>query len=173
VEGLWPILLANVFFYRKAASDAEILEKYGEGCPEDWIERNLYQRYRALGILVMLLLDTYLFGPLVGLIVWSAMTVWIPIFGGVINGIGHAKGYRNFGTHDRSHNIYPWGIWILGEELHNNHHADPRSAKFKAHWWEFDIGWMYIQLLRLFGQAKVIYARTESVEAFARKHYGG
>ncbi|HKK27570.1 MAG TPA: fatty acid desaturase [Gemmatimonadota bacterium] len=173
VEGLWPILFANVFFYRRAAKDQELLEKYGRGCPDDWIERNLYTRYRALGILIMLLVDAYLFGPLLGLGVWSAMTFWIPVFGGVINGIGHAKGYRNFQTGDHSHNIYPWGIWILGEELHNNHHADPRSAKFKAHWWEFDIGWTYIRLLSLLGLADVVYARDESVETFTRKHYGG
>ncbi len=173
VEGFWAILLAGVFFYQRATKDEEMLEKYGRGSPEDWVERNVYSRHRSLGIGLMLGVDVFLFGPWVGLLVWSVMTIWMPIMGNIINGIGHAKGYRNFGTKDHSHNIYPWGIWILGEELHNNHHADPRSAKFKAKWWEFDIGWIYIRLLKLLGLADVVYARQASAEAFASKYYGG
>lgn len=171
VAGFWGIVLGGVFFYKKAASDPEVLEKYGKGCPEDWVERNIYTRRRSLGILLMLSLDVYLFGILVGPLVWVGMAVWMPIMGNVINGIGHALGYRNFATSDFSRNIYPWGIWILGEELHNNHHADPRSAKFKAHWWEFDVGWVYIKLLSFVRQAKVVYARTASAKEFAAKHY--
>jgi hypothetical protein len=119
----------------------------------------------------MLLLDLYLFGFLVGPLVWSGMAIWTPIMGNIINGIGHALGYRNFATRDESRNLYPWGIWILGEELHNNHHADPRSAKFKARWWEFDVGWVYIKLLSFFDLAKVVYARTAGFKEFAGRHY--
>lgn len=170
-EGLWAILLQGVFFYREAAGDEELVEKYGRGCPDDWIERNLYTKHSSAGILLMLLLDVWIFGAGVGLIVWSIMAVWMPIMGNIINGLGHALGYRNFGTKDHSRNIYPWGIWILGEELHNNHHADPRSAKFKAHWWEFDVGWFYIRLLAFLGLAEVVYARSESVDEFRKQHY--
>jgi hypothetical protein len=99
------------------------------------------------------------------------MAIWLPIFGNVINGVGHALGYRNFATKDESHNIIPLGIWIVGEELHNNHHADPRSANFRAKWYEFDIGWMYIKLLAWMRLARVIYARSVSAKDFAEKYY--
>ena len=99
------------------------------------------------------------------------MVFWMPLMGNIINGLGHALGYRTFGTRDDSHNLYPWGIWILGEELHNNHHADPRSAKFKAHWWEFDIGWFYIRILSFLRLANVLYARTAPPREFAAKFY--
>lgn len=173
VEGLWAIVLAGVFFYRKWARDPELLEKYGRGTPEDWVERNLYMRFHTAGIAGMLALDVYLFGIGIGLVAWSFMAIWMPVMGNIINGIGHAKGYRNFDTKDASRNIYPWGIWILGEELHNNHHADPRSAKFKAQWWEFDIGWTYIRILEALRLADVLYARQASVAEFRAKHYAG
>ena len=171
VEGLWSILLMGVFFYNRAAKDEEMLEKYGKGCPDDWIERNLYSKHSTAGILLMAAVDIWLFGAVVGLLVWSAMAIWMPIMGNIINAVGHAKGYRNFTTKDHSHNIYPWGIWILGEELHNNHHADPKSAKFKAHWWEFDIGWFFLKILSAVGLADGVYAREMSADAFQRKHY--
>ena len=170
-EGLFAILFGGLWFYREAAKDKEVLEKYGKGCPDDFIERNLYTPHNGWGILMMLVLDMLLFGPLVGLAVWSGMALWLPVFGQIINAIGHAMGYRNFGTKDHSHNIYPFGIWIVGEELHNNHHADPRSAKFQANWWEFDIGWMYIKLLSFFGLAEVVYARSVSAKEFAKQYY--
>jgi len=170
-EGLAAILFGGLFFYREAAKDQELLDKYGKGCPEDWVERNVYSRFNAVGILSMLVVDMLLFGPLVGLLVWAGMALWLPTFGQIINAIGHALGYRNFDTKDHSHNIYPFGIWIVGEELHNNHHADPRSAKFQAHWWEFDIGWMYIKLLSFVKLADVVYARSASVKEFASKYY--
>lgn len=170
-EGLFAILFGGLWFYREAAKDTEVLEKYGKGTPDDWIERNLYTPHNGWGILMMLVLDMLLFGPLVGFLVWSGMALWLPVFGQIINAIGHAMGYRNFGTKDHSHNIYPFGIWIVGEELHNNHHADPRSAKFKAHWWEFDIGWFYIKLLAFFRLAEVVYARSASVKEFANQYY--
>jgi stearoyl-CoA desaturase (delta-9 desaturase) len=171
VVGLPGILFAGLFFYQKAANDPETLEKYGKGCPDDWVERKIYTGQRSRGIQLMLLLDLFLFGVVTGLIVWVAMVIWVPIMGNIINGLGHAAGYRNFATRDESHNLYPWGIWILGEELHNNHHADPRSAKFKARWWEFDIGWMYIRILSALRLAKVVYARTLNAREFAAKYY--
>jgi stearoyl-CoA desaturase (Delta-9 desaturase) len=161
-----------VFFYRKATLDKAMLEKYGRGCPDDTIERKLYTPYSAFGIfLVLLPIDLMLFGWGMGLLVWSGAAVWVPIMGNIINGIGHALGYRNFETKDHSHNIYPFGFWIVGEELHNNHHADPRSAKFKAHWWEFDIGWIYIRMLAALRLANVIYARDVSPAEFNRRFY--
>jgi len=171
VEGLWPILLTGVFFYQEAKDDDEMLRKFGKGCPDDWLERNVYAKHSTAGVLLLLLLDMWLFGAWFGLLVWSAMAIWMPIMGNVINGLGHAFGYRNFGTGDASRNIYPWGIWILGEELHNNHHADPKSAKFKARWWEFDIGWLYIRLLAALGLADVVYARDVSADEYAAQHF--
>lgn len=171
VEGLLAIIFGGVFFYREAAQDRPMLQKYGRGCPEDAIEKKLYTPRPALGLLLMLLLDVWLFGIGWGLLVWSAMAVWVPIFGNIINGVGHAIGYRNFDTKDESRNIIPIGIWIVGEELHNNHHADPRSAKFQAKWYEFDIGWMYIRLLAALRLARVIYARNVSAREFTEKYY--
>jgi stearoyl-CoA desaturase (Delta-9 desaturase) len=171
VEGLAEIVFAGVFFYRAATKDREMIEKYGRGCPDDWVERNVYSRVTAGGLGLMLLLDLFLFGPLLGFVVWAAMAMWIPVFGNVINGIGHALGYRNFDTKDKSRNIIPLGIWIVGEELHNNHHADPKSAKFRARWYEFDIGWVYIKALSWVKLANVIYARSASVKEFTERHY--
>jgi stearoyl-CoA desaturase (delta-9 desaturase) len=147
------------------------VEKYGDGCPDDWVERHVYQGKRLLGLALMLFIDIYLFGIVLGFLVWSGMAIWMPIMGNIINGVGHALGYRNFGTRDHSRNIYPWGIWILGEELHNNHHADPRSAKFKARWFEFDVGWIYIKILSFLRLARVVYARSQNAKEFAAKHY--
>ncbi len=173
VEGLWEIVLGGVFFYRRAVKDRDLIEKYGRGCPEDWIERHLYSRFSWLGITLMLFVDVYLFGLVTGVIAWSAMTVWLPILGNIINGIGHALGYRNFATKDESRNIIPLGVFIAGEELHNNHHADPRSAKFRAHWYEFDVGWAYIRLLAALRLATVVYARSQSPRDFALQYYSG
>lgn len=171
VEGFWSIMLGGVFFYQRNARDPELVEKYGKGCPDDWVERNVYSRYRAAGLFLTLALDLYLFGWMTGAIVWSFMTIWMPIMGNIINGLGHFKGYRNFATKDESRNLYPWGIWITGEELHNNHHADPRSASFRAKWYEFDIGWIYIRLLAWTRLAKVVYARSLSAAEFEAKYY--
>ena len=120
----------------------------------------MYGPHPFTGVLSMMFIDIAVFGLGWGLVAWTAMAVWIPIFGNVINGVGHALGYRNFDTKDESRNIIPLGLWIVGEELHNNHHADPKSAKFKAKWFEFDIGWAYIRTLQAFGLAKVEYARN-------------
>jgi len=161
VEGLREILLKGAFYYRKAVRQPGMLEKYGKGTPNDWIERHLLTPLNWTGILVMLAIDIYLFGFFVGPAVWGIQMIWIPLWAaGVINGIGHALGYRNFEVKDESRNISPIAIWLGGEELHNNHHADPKSAKFKAKWFEFDIGWAYIRTLQAFGLAKVEYARN-------------
>jgi stearoyl-CoA desaturase (Delta-9 desaturase) len=170
-EGLLEIVFGGVFFYREAVQDKEMIEKYGKGCPDDWAERNIYTRFPFAGISLMLVLDLYLFGVTGGLVAWSGMAVWIPIFGNVINGVGHAIGYRNFDTKDHSRNIIPLGLWIVGEELHNNHHADPRSAKFRARWFELDIGWMYIKILAMLRLAEVSYARQMSAREFTERYY--
>jgi stearoyl-CoA desaturase (delta-9 desaturase) len=173
LEGLMQVLFGGYFCYRKTiAGDHELLDRYGRGTPDDWVERNLYSRLPALGMLAMLAVDIALFGWLAGALVWLGMVTWIPLFaGGIINGLGHALGYRNFETRDRSHNLYPFGIWMLGEELHNNHHADPRSARFRGHWWEFDLGWMYIRILTFFRLARIVYARTMQPAQSNAQHY--
>src|SRR5688500_6339761 len=170
-EGLFAIVFGGVFFYQEEAADKNTITKYGRGCPTDWMERNVYTGQRMLGLLIMACIDLMLFGLPWGVVVFSAMAVWIPIFGNVINGIGHAVGYRNFDTKDASRNIIPVGLWIVGEELHNNHHADPRSASFRAKWYEFDIGWVYIKLLSWVKLAQVIYARKLTAKEFAAKYY--
>ena len=124
VEGLKQIVFGGLYFYQRAARDTDLLEKYGKGTPDDWVEHNVYTKRRGLGIKLVLVLDMFLFGIIPGFIVWTCMVLWVPAMGNIINGIGHALGYRTFATRDHSRNIYPWGIWILGEELHNNHHAD-------------------------------------------------
>ncbi len=131
------------------------MAKYGHGTPDDWIERNLYTPFSWQGVGVMLVIDALLFGPL-GVTIWAVQMLWIPITAaGIINGIGHYWGYRNFASNDASTNIVPWGIIIGGEELHNNHHAYGTSAKLSSRWYEFDIGWMYIRILQMLGLAKV------------------
>ena len=133
-----------------------VLEKYGKGTPNDWLERHLLSPLNWLGILVMLTVDIYLFGFFVGPIVWGIQMIWIPFWAaGIVNGVGHAFGYRNFDVKDASRNISPIAIWLGGEELHNNHHAYGTSAKFSAKWYEFDIGWMYIRTMEIIGLAKV------------------
>ena len=152
--------LAQVFFrgaelYRDEARNAETLARYGHGTPDDWIERRLYGRYNLLGVSLMLILDLALFGVL-GLTVWAVQMAWIPFWAaGVVNGLGHAWGYRNFACPDDSTNVAPWGLLIGGEELHNNHHAYGTSAKFSSRWYEFDLGWAYIRILQFLGLAKV------------------
>jgi stearoyl-CoA desaturase (delta-9 desaturase) len=129
--------------------------RYAHGTPDDWIERKLYQRFNFLGVSIMLVIDFVLFGIL-GIAVWAVQMIWIPFFAaGVINGLAHYWGYRNYQSPDAATNISPWGILIGGEELHNNHHAFPSSAKLSSRWWEFDIGWMYIRLFELLGLAHV------------------
>ena len=141
--------------YRNATKDKAMIEKYSHGTPDDWVERNVYKRYSARGILLMFLIDLLLFG-IPGVSIWAIQMMWIPFHAaGIINGVGHALGYRNFECPDASTNLIPWGFWIGGEELHNNHHTFASSAKFSVKWWEFDIGWFYIRCLAMLGLAKV------------------
>jgi stearoyl-CoA desaturase (delta-9 desaturase) len=153
--GIAKVLFGGAWLYRNEAIKPDTIETYGHGTPDDWIERKIYSRHRFVGIGIMLLADLLLFG-FAGAIVWLVQMAWIPFWAaGVINGIGHYWGYRNFETQDAAKNIVPWGILIGGEELHNNHHAYGVSARLSNKWWEFDIGWLYIRVLELLGLAKV------------------
>lgn len=155
VYGIKRVFFKGAGLYHSASKDKEMVEQYGVGTPSDWIERNLYSLHSRLGILLMLIIDLLFFGPW-GLIVWAVQMLWIPFWAaGVVNGIGHWWGYRNGETKDASRNISPWGIIIGGEELHNNHHLAPASAKLSTKSWEFDLGWLYIRILSLLGLAKV------------------
>jgi stearoyl-CoA desaturase (delta-9 desaturase) len=155
-KGLNRVLWTGAFLYHDESKNRGTIEQYGFGTPDDWLERHLYTPLNWLGIVLMLGIDLILFGPLAGGIIWLVQMVWIPFWAaGVINGIGHYWGYRNFEVGDASKNIVPWGFFIGGEELHNNHHTYGSSAKLSAKWWEFDIGWMYIRILQAFGLARV------------------
>jgi len=155
VLGIKKVLTEGAELYRAACKDRSIMEKFGHGTPDDWIERNLYTRHSAKGIVLMLIINLVLFGP-IGLTIWAVQMIWIPFWAaGVINGLGHYWGYRNFENEDASTNIFPWGILVGGEELHNNHHTFGTSAKLSYKWFEFDIGWMYIRMLEIVGLAKV------------------
>jgi stearoyl-CoA desaturase (delta-9 desaturase) len=156
IYGINRVLWGGVFLYVKEAYNRETMERYGHGTPDDWIERHLYSRFAVLGLTLMGLIDVVLLGFVPGVLVLATQIVWIPFWAaGVINGIGHFWGYRNWGTEDASTNIVPWGILIGGEELHNNHHAYATSAKLSNKWYELDIGWMYIRILEALGLAKV------------------
>ncbi len=155
VHGIRKVMWEGAELYRVNAERKDVVEQYGFGTPDDWLERNVYTPHSWAGINSMLAINVLLFGPL-GLTIWATQMAWIPIFAaGVINGVAHWRGYRNFETADASTNISPWGILIGGEELHNNHHAFGSSAKFSVKSWEFDIGWMYIRLMEMVGLAKV------------------
>ncbi len=153
--GIRKVLWDGTSLYRAESKNPETLRKYGHGTPDDWLERHLYGRHHSWGIALMLIINLVLFGP-IGLTIWAIQMMWIPFFAaGVINGIGHYWGYRNYEVEDASRNIVPWGILIGGEELHNNHHTFPSSAKLSSKRWEFDIGWLYIRLLAKLGAARV------------------
>jgi len=155
VYGIRKVLFDGVELYRTASKDKSIIEKYGHGTPDDWIERHLYTKYTGVGLALMFLINVILFGP-IGITIWAVQMIWIPFFAaGVINGLAHYWGYRNYEVPDTSTNICPIGILIGGEEMHNNHHTFGSSAKFSSKWWEFDIGWMYIRLLEIVGLARV------------------
>jgi len=153
--GIWRVLFKGAGLYHSASKDLAMVQQYGVGTPNDWIEQNLYSLHSRLGILLMLVIDCLFFGPW-GLIVWAVQMLWIPFWAaGVVNGVGHWWGYRNGETKDASKNIIPWGVIIGGEELHNNHHLAPASAKLSVKPWEFDLGWFYIRTLTFLGLAKV------------------
>lgn len=155
VLGIKKVLFEGAELYRVAVRDQATIDKYGTGAPDDWLERNVYHRLNSYGIYLMMVIDLLLFGP-IGLTIWAVQMAWIPITAaGIVNGIGHYWGYRNFTCEDASTNVFPWGILIGGEELHNNHHAFGSSAKLSNKWYEFDIGWMYIRILEILKLAKV------------------
>jgi stearoyl-CoA desaturase (delta-9 desaturase) len=155
-RGLRTVMLRGAELYMAERRNKDTLERFGRGTPDDWLERKLYSRWIWHGCGVMLITDVILFGA-AGLAVWGVQMLWIPFHAaGVVNGLGHFWGYRNYDSPDASTNISPWGIWIGGEELHNNHHTYPTSAKLSSKWFEFDIGWAYIRVLEALGLAKVL-----------------
>ncbi len=155
VYGILHVLFKGAFLYHAASKDKDMVNTYGVGTPADWMELHLYQPHSRLGIGLLLLLSIFLFGWW-GLLIWGIQMIWIPFWAaGVINGIGHWIGYRNGETKDYSRNISPWGIVIGGEELHNNHHLDPASARLSKNWYEFDIGWMWLTIFRYIKLAKL------------------
>ena len=154
-RGLSAVLWSGAELYRAESKNTGTIEKYGHGTPDDWIERNVYTRHSWQGVGLMLAVDLALFG-VIGAAIWAVQMMWIPFFAaGVVNGIGHYWGYRNYASNDTSTNIVPIGILIGGEELHNNHHAYGTSAKFSARWYEFDLGWQYIRLLAALRLAQI------------------
>ena len=146
VFGLWRVLTQGARLYHEASKDKNMVSSYGAGTPDDWVEHNIYTPHSRLGIGILLLFNIWLFGY-VGALVWIIQMIWIPFWAaGVINGLAHYVGYRNGQTKDNSRNIIPWGVVIGGEELHNNHHLEPASAKLSQKWYEFDIGWMWLNI---------------------------
>ena len=163
VKGLLKVLLEGAELYRAEAGNLETVAKYGRGTVDDWMERHVYSRHAVLGVSLMLVLDVLLLG-LPGITVWAVQMLAIPVLAaGVVNGVGHYSGYRNFECKDAATNVFPWGFLIGGEELHNNHHAFPASAKFSQRPWEFDLGWTYIRLLKKLGLATVRRVAPEPV----------
>ena len=155
-KGIGNVFWRGVELYREARGQREDIEKYGKGCPDDWIERHVYTPHATMGPTLLLFISFALFG-FAGVAIWAIQMLWIPFWAaGVVNGLGHWWGYRNFVTDDTATNLTPWGLWIGGEELHNNHHAFPSSAKFALRKWEFDIGWAAIRTCQALGLAKVL-----------------
>ncbi|MDE2271081.1 MAG: fatty acid desaturase [Xanthomonadaceae bacterium] len=156
VAGIRKVFFEGAELYREAAANEADLQKYGRGTPDDWIERHVYTPHPYLGVTLLAIIDIALFGVLGGAI-WALQMLWIPFWAaGVVNGLGHWWGYRNFETADKATNLTPWGVWVGGEELHNNHHAFPSSAKFALRKFEVDIGWLVIRGLEKAGLAKVL-----------------
>ena len=155
VYGIWRVFFKGAGLYHLASKDKEMIQQYGVGTPDDWVERNLYTPHSRFGILLMLIIDLLFFGPW-GLIVWGVQMLWIPFWAaGVINGIGHWIGYRNGETKDHSRNIVPWDIIVGGECLHNNHHLDPANPRLSRRWFEFDAGWMWFKIFEFLRLAKL------------------
>ena len=154
-RGIQKVFWEGAELYRAESKNMETMAKYGHGTPTDWIERNLYTKYSWLGVVILFFVNFALFG-VIGISVWAVQMMWIPITAaGIINGIGHYWGYRNYDCADAATNIIPFGILIGGEELHNNHHTYATSAKLSSKWYEIDIGWAYIRALEMLGLAKV------------------
>lgn len=155
IYGIWRVLFGGAFLYVKAKQDRDMVDSLGRGTPTDWMEQHIYSARPILGISILLVLNMLMFGWW-GLLIWGVQMIWIPFWAaGVINGLAHWWGYRNTNTADTSRNLLPWAVWIGGEELHNNHHANGASAKFSQRRWEFDIGWMYIRILQTLRLATV------------------
>ena len=155
VYGIWRVLFGGAFLYHEASKNKLMVEQLGQGTPNDWIERNVYSKHSRLGITLLLLINLLCFSWW-GFLVWGIQMIWVPFFAaGVINGAAHWWGYRNRPAEDTSRNLWPWAVWIGGEELHANHHDDGTSAKFSQKPWEFDIGWLYIKILMFFKLAKL------------------
>ncbi|HEY6642073.1 DesA family fatty acid desaturase [Povalibacter sp.] len=170
IHGLKKVLLEGAELYQAEARNPETTEKFGRGTPDDWMERNVYLKYRNFGIVFMVVIDLLLFG-VPGIIIIAAQMLANPLMAaGVINGIGHYYGYRNFECPDAARNVMPWGFLVAGEELHNNHHAFPSSAKFSVHRWEFDIGWLYIRVFQALGLARVIRVAPSPARVAPRSH---
>lgn len=154
IKGLKTVLLSGAELYKKEAQKQETIDRYSKGCPNDWVENNVYLKHKFAGAASMLVINTLLLGP-IGITVWAVQMMWMPVHAaGIINGLGHAFGYRNFECADAATNIVPWAFWIGGEELHNNHHTYPNSAKLSVKKWEFDIGWAYITIFKSLGLIK-------------------
>jgi stearoyl-CoA desaturase (delta-9 desaturase) len=154
-RGIKKVLFEGAELYRIESKNQETLDKYGHGTPNDWIENNIYTPFSWQGVVLQLFINVALFG-VIGVTIWAVQMMWIPVMAaGIINGIGHYWGYRNYECTDAATNILPWGILIGGEELHNNHHTFATSAKLSSKWYEFDIGWTYIRILETVGLAKV------------------
>ena len=167
---VWFVVWEGVRKYVRESKNKETLERYGKGTPDDWVERNVYSRFPKCGVAIMFIVNVVCLGVKYGVLLWLIQMIWIPIFAaGIINGVGHFLGYRNFesghrktGVIDSSHNIIPWGILIGGEELHNNHHHAEPSPKLSVRWFEFDIGWMYIRIFETLGL--VTHIRRDRIE---------
>lgn len=155
VYGIWRVFFKGAGLYHEASKDTDMVNTYGVGTPDDWMEHNVYTPHSRLGIGILLVLNTLMFGWW-GLVVWGIQMIWIPFWAaGVINGIGHWIGYRNGETKDHSRNIVPWDIIVGGECLHNNHHLDPANPRLSRRWFEFDAGWMWLSLFRVVRLAKI------------------
>ena len=155
VYGLWRVLFKGALLYHEASKDKDMVNAYGVGTPDDWLERNIYTPHSRLGIGILFLFNVIVFGW-IGILIWGVQMLWIPFWAaGVVNGIGHWYGYRNGQTKDNSRNIIPFGIIIGGEELHNNHHLSPANPRLSKRWFELDMGWIYIQLFRMLGLLKL------------------
>jgi stearoyl-CoA desaturase (delta-9 desaturase) len=168
-KGILRVLFGGYWLYRKEARNQETLKKFGQGTPDDWLEKHLYAAYPGVGIASMALIDLALFGS-AGLVIFVVQMLWIPFWAaGVINGLGHYLGYRGFETSDASTNIVPWGILVGGEELHNNHHAYAASARLSNKWWEIDLGWLYIRLLAVCRLARIRRLAPRAVSKSGRQ----
>lgn len=166
IYGLPRVFFGGYWLYRNEGNKPETIEKYGANCPNDWIERNVYDKHDNIGLLLLLGLDIAVFGVTNGLIAYAVQIIWVSLWAaGFINGIGHAWGYRNWKTQDTSRNIMPVAVICSGEELHNNHHRWPRSAKFSMRWFEFDLGWAFIRTFAALGLASDIYVKNKRWKA--------